>query len=55
MEINVKIRLFHKILCTLTKKIPNYDSNKKENKKRSLNDFLSEEYRMLILWSERLW
>ena len=29
-------------------KIPNYDSNKKESKKRRLNDFINEEYQMLI-------
>lgn len=29
-------------------KIPNYDNNKKENTKRRLNDFLDEEYRLLV-------
>ena len=29
-------------------KIPNYDNNKNEAKKRSLNNFLNEEFRMLI-------
>ena len=29
-------------------KIPNYDSSHKETNKRSLNDFLTEDYRMLI-------
>ena len=29
-------------------RIPNYDSNKKDNEKRSLNNFINEDYRMLI-------
>ena len=29
-------------------KIPNYVNNKKETKKRSLNNFLNEEFRILI-------
>ena len=29
-------------------KIPNYDDNRKKDKKRSLNNFLNEEFRMLI-------
>ena len=29
-------------------KIPNYDSNKKEKEKNRLNNFLNEEYRMLV-------
>ena len=29
-------------------KIPNYDKNRKEDKKRSLNNFLDEDFRMLI-------
>ena len=29
-------------------RIPNYDSNKKDNEKRSLNNFINEGYRMLI-------
>ena len=29
-------------------RIPNCDSNKKDNEKRSLNNFINEDYRMLI-------
>ena len=29
-------------------RIPNYDSNKRDNEKISLNNFINEDYRMLI-------
>ena len=32
----------------ISMKIPNYDNNEKKDKKRSLNNFLNEDFRMLI-------
>ena len=34
-------------------KIPNYDTNQKESSKRRLNDFLDEDFRMLIAGQTR--
>ena len=48
MKMSVKLQLFLIYSYNIHMKIPNYDSNKQESKKRSLNNFLHEVFRMMV-------